>query len=309
VEIHEELVDALTAASGGPHPGARAVHAKGVVCEGTFTARPDAARLTRAAHMQGDPMRATVRLSNGSGDPGAHDGQRDARGMAVKLYLPDGSRTDIVAITLPCFFSRTPEDLLAFTRARTPDPQTGEIDLERVGTFLMAHPEAMPAVQAAVGQGPAAGYARCTYNSLHAFEFVNARGGRRFGRYRWVPDAGQAELDDPEALALPPDYLREELSARLEEGPVGFALVIRLADHGDDVNDPTVPWPEGEREEVRAGRLELSALDQSRERDGDVLVFDPTRVTDGIAVSADPVLAARSAAYSVSVARRTQSDR
>jgi catalase len=35
-----------------------------------------------------------------------------------------------------------------------------------------------------------------------------------------------------------------------------------------------------------------------------VLVFDPTRVTDGIELSDDPILRFRPRAYSVSVARR-----
>jgi catalase len=49
----------------------------------------------------------------------------------------------------------------------------------------------------------------------------------------------------------------------------------------------------------------LSGLALDRERDGDVLVFDPTRVTDGIRVTDDPILLARPGAYSVSIARRT----
>jgi hypothetical protein len=36
-----------------------------------------------------------------------------------------------------------------------------------------------------------------------------------------------------------------------------------------------------------------------------VLVFDPTRVTDGIEVTDDQILLARSGAYRVSVGRRT----
>jgi catalase len=305
VGLSDDLIEAFNAASGGPHPGARAAHAKGVVCEGTFTATPDAAALTRAAHMQGEPARATVRFSNGNGNPSTHDGQRDGRGMAVKLYLADGARVDIVCVTLPSFFARIPEDLLEFTRARTPDPATGEVDLEKVGTYLAAHPEAMPAIQGAIGKGPPASYGQCTYNSLHAFALVSATGARRFVRYRWLPAAGEAELADAEALARSPDYLQSEIAERLAREPVVFDLVLRLADEGDDVNDPTAPWPEGEREEVRAGRLEITGLDQTRERDGDVLVFDPSRVTDGIELSDDPILHARPPAYSVSVARRT----
>jgi catalase len=305
VGLAEDLIEAFNAASGGPHRGARAAHAKGIVCDATFTATPEAAALTRALHMQGDPLDATVRFSNGNGNPTTHDGHRDGRGMAVKLYLPDGSRTDIVCITLPSFFARIPEDLLEFTRLRRPDPDTGEVDLEKVGAYLAAHPEALPAVQAAIGTGPPASYAQCAYNSLHAFAFADSAGMRRFVRYRWQPEAGEAELDDAEALARSPDYLSEEMDERLARQPVVFHLVLRLADPGDDVNDPTVAWPEGEREEIRAGRLEVTGLCQTRERDGDVLVFDPSRVPDGIELSEDPILHARPPAYSVSVARRT----
>ena len=39
------------------------------------------------------------------------------------------------------FFTRTPEDLLAFNEARRPDPSTGEPDLAKVGAFLADHPE------------------------------------------------------------------------------------------------------------------------------------------------------------------------
>ena len=41
--LWEEIVDALQAVNGGPHPGFRAVHAKGTVCKGTFTPTAEAA--------------------------------------------------------------------------------------------------------------------------------------------------------------------------------------------------------------------------------------------------------------------------
>src|SRR4051794_14957812 len=92
-----EVVDAINDISGS-HPGHRAAHAKGTLCAGTFTAKPAAARLTRAAHMQGDPVPATVRFSNGGGDPAGPDYATEGRGMAVKLYLgDDGPRLDMVA--------------------------------------------------------------------------------------------------------------------------------------------------------------------------------------------------------------------
>jgi catalase len=307
VGLYEEIVDALNGIYGA-HAGTRAVHAKGVVCEGTFTATPRAAALTRAAHMQGEPVRATVRLSNAGGDPEAHDGTRDGRGLAVKLYLPDGTRTDIVATTTPVFVVRTPEDFLELMLARRPDPETGQPDLEKVGAFLEAHPESLPAIQTTLGTPPPASWAQRRYNGLHAFRFVNGAGEARWVRYSWLPEAGEESIDDEEAMSRPPDYLRRELLERLERGPIAFGLELQLAEEGDPTDDPTAAWPP-ERETVDAGRLEVTGLDSSRERGGDVLVFDPTRVTDGIELSDDPILHARPHAYAVSVERRSGATR
>jgi catalase len=85
---------------------------------------------------------------------------------------------------------------------------------------------------------------------------------------------------------------------------VRWRLTARLAADDDAIDDPTVPWPD-DRETVELGTLELTGLDTSRERDGDVLVFDPTRVTDGIELSGDQILRFRPEAYAVSVFRRT----
>ena len=65
-------------------------------------------------------------------------------------------------------------------------------------------------------------------------------------------------------------------------------------------------WPR-ERERVTAGTLELTELETERETGDDVLVFDPTRVTDGIELSDDPVLIFRHVSYTESVARRMNS--
>jgi catalase len=302
-DLSERLVDSLNQVY-GVHPGYRAAHAKGVLCAGRLVAAPAAARLSRAAHLAGGEIRAHVRFSNGSGDPTTPDGARDARGMAVKFYLPDSTTTDIVALSLPGFFARTSEDLLAFNDARRVDPETGQPDLERVGAYLAEHPEAMAAVNAAITHPIPASYATLTYNGLHAFGFVNADGAVRHGRYRLVPDQGEESISDEEAAVRPPDFLRDELAQRLAQGPAVFHVRAQLADGDDPVDDPTEQWPE-DREVVELARLEVTGLASDRERGGDVLVFDPTRVTDGILLTDDPILHARTGAYSVSVARRT----
>ncbi|MEY2406567.1 MAG: catalase [Acidimicrobiaceae bacterium] len=302
-DLSAQLIDGMNSTY-GVHPGHRAAHAKGVLCSATFTATSAGAVLSRAAHLRGAPVRAHVRFSNGTGNPTVPDGARDGRGMAVKLYLDEGTTTDIVAVTLPAFFTRTPEDLLAFNEARRVDPETGQPDMAKVGAFLEAHPETLTAVGAAMTMPFPASYAQLTYNALHAYRFVDADGTVRPGRYHLVPDAGDASITEDEAAGRAPDYLRAELEQRFANGPIVFQLDVTLGTDDDSVDDPTEVWPES-RERVRIGRLEITGLAFDREHDGDVLVFDPTRVTDGIELTGDRILLARRAAYSESVRRRT----
>ena len=302
-QLWAEIVDALNGIYGA-HDGHRAVHAKGILCSGTFQATPEAARLSKAAHLQGQPVRAHIRFSNAGGDPGSRDGSRDGRGMAVKFYLPDGSTTDISAVTIPVFAVRTPEDFLALTLARKPDPETGQMDFGKIGKFLEEHPEAMPSVEAAMAAKAPASYLSCTYSAVHSFRFVDADGGVRWVRYRWEPEHGEAWLEKEEAKLRDHDYLRADLEERFARGPSAFFLSVQIAQEGDPIDDPTKAWP-ADREEVRIGRLEVEALASDRESDGDVLVFDPTRVTDGIELSDDKILRARPHAYDESVFRRT----
>lgn len=298
--LAEEVVDAINDVS-GVHSGQRAAHARGTVVAGRFEALPAAKALTRAPHMQGGSLRATVRFSNGGGDPGIPDYATEGRGMAVKVYLPDGRRTDMVALSLPAFFARTPEDFLEFTRARRPDPATGQPDMERLGAWLGAHPEAGPAIQAAVSAAPPASYATCAYNGIHTFRWVNGEEVGRFVRFRWEPESGVETLSAEDARARGATYLQDDIATR---AGAAFTLVVTLAEPGDPVDDPTVAWPDS-RERVEVGRLELTGPDTERERDGDVLVFDPTRVVEGIELSGDPILRFRPRAYSVSVERRS----
>jgi catalase len=297
----EEAVKAIDETF-GRHDGHRVVHAKGVLCRGTFVATPEAAGLTRAPHMQGGEVAVTVRFSNGSGNPHAADRAPDARGMAAKFYLPDGGRTDIVAVTLPCFFVRTPEDFIAFTRASKrfvaglPGP--------RFFLYLATHPEARRAAAAAVKFKPPVSYATCLYNAIHAYKWIAADGSERFVRYTWVPEAGEQSLPGGEAKQRGRDYLQEEVGERLAREPIRFTLRVQIAAPGDPTDDATAVWPD-DRERVDVGKLELTELETGREQGGDVLVFDPSRVIDGIELSDDPLPLFRSQAYSVSVERRS----
>ena len=50
-----QLVETMRALAGS-HPGFRPVHAKGIVCSGTFRGAPEARRVCRAPHLQGQAI-------------------------------------------------------------------------------------------------------------------------------------------------------------------------------------------------------------------------------------------------------------
>jgi catalase len=284
----------------GSHRGYRALHAKGILAKGTFTATPEAARLTRAQHMQGDPVPVTARFSNGGGDPTVPDYGPEVRGLAVKFYLPDGTRTDISAQTVPRFPVRTPDAFMNLVRASIP----GAARLWRLPVFLATHPEVLPALRANVPSlAPPTSFATIPYNAVHAYKWIDAQDGERYVRYHWLPETEEPRLSRGDAKSRGRDYLHDEIKERLAREPVRFTLELTIAGPGDKIDDPSSVWPD-DREKVAAGTLELTGLDTEREKGDDVVVFDPTRVTDGIELSDDPVLRYRPAAYSESVERR-----
>jgi catalase len=287
----------------GRHPGYRALHARGVILKGTFVASAQAAELCRAAHLAGEEVPVTVRCSNGGGNPKHPDWAPDPRGLAVKFYLPDGSRTDIVAVSSPLFPVRTPEAFIELVQAQAAGPSA----LWKFPLFLRRHPEALRVLpRVTPSLAPPAGYERIPYYGLHAFKWLDAAGGSRHVRYELRPAAGISRLTPWAARRRPKDYLQTGILARLAEGPVRFSLQVQIADPGDPVDDPSAAWPRSRRR-VTVGTLTVTGPDSERDQGEDVLVFDPSRVTDGIECSDDPVLAFRPQAYSESVRRRVQS--
>ncbi len=300
-DLHEQLVEAANAIYGS-HEGHRAFHAKGSWARGTFTGNAEAARLSRARHLSGEPVEALVRFSNASGDPQANDAARDGRGMAVKLRW-DGGETDILTTTVPTFATRTSEEFLELLRLRRPDPETGQPDMEKLGAFLGERPEAQPAIAAVLMKEPLASFATAPYYSPHFFALVDSDDNRTWVRWRFAPDAGEQRLPDDDARALGRDYLHDELAERLSSGVIGFAFELQLAGEGDALDDPTQEWPD-ESTLLPAGRLEITELVDDPERDGHIDVFDPNRIVDGVELSDDPILLARREAYSVSAYKR-----
>lgn len=298
----EQAVDSINGVFGS-HPGTRALHAKGILLRGSFSPAPEAAELTRAPHMQGEPVPATFRFSNGAGSPHRPDFAPDPRGLAVKMYLPDGSRTDIVAVSSPLFPTRTPEGFIELLEAQS----AGAATAWKLPRFLLRHPEALSAVpRIAPTLRPPSSYATIRYYGIHAFKWVGAAGEERYVRYTLRPQASAPMLAPWQARRLGRDYLRQEILERVQSGAVRFTLELQVAEPGDPVNDPSAPWPRSRRRPA-AGTFMIEGLETEREQGDDVLVFDPSRLVEGIELSDDPVLRFRPGAYSESVARRTGS--
>ena len=301
--LASELVEMIHQNFQGFHPGYRGVHAQGRYYAAIFKATPEAKKLSRAAHLQGQPVPATVRHGHSpSGNPWV---PAVSPSMAVKFYLPDGTVTDLIAITIPVFFGRTPDEVLESLKTAKPDPATGKPDMKRAMEFLSTRPWIANAIKLAKAVPPPVSIAQTVFHAIHAFRFVNAADEVQYARYHWEPEAGVAGQSLEELQKQPPSYLFEELEARLRKAPpVVFNLVLQLAKDGDPLNDPTAPWPD-DRPRVTIGRLEITRTTTVEEIGDPVMLHDPTRLTDGIEASDDPILAVRRGVYEVSIAHRT----
>jgi len=288
----------------GTKPGYRPVHAKGIVCQGTFAPSRDAATLSKAAHFQGGSVPVTVRFSNGAPDPSVPDNSPDGgpRGMAIRFKLPGNGKTDIVALSHNGFVVATGQEFLALQKAvvATDPSQPHPWPIEE---FLGTHPRALKFVQE--NRVIPASFATESFFSNDAFIFVNKDGVKQAARYKILPLAGPQHLSEAEAKARSADFLVQELKTRLAAGPIKFHLVVQLPNASDPTNDPSLVWPDN-RKTIDVGTISLTSIVADSAGAEQELVFDPTHLTEGIALSDDPLPALRARVYSLSATHRQQ---
>ena len=300
--LAEQLVDAFNGVF-GVHPGMRANHPKGIVLEGTFTPTASAASVSKAAHLQKKKtaVPVTVRFSAGSGQPSVPDTSQMPRGMAVKFSLPDGSKTDLVVLSFNGFPVATAEefrDFLLAVGASGPDaPKPNPIE-----QFLATHPAAKHFVESPKPQPVS--YATLPYFGINAFKFTNANGHVTFGRYQLRPVAGEHFLTQEQLNTMDPDYLSAEIRERLRRGPAKFTLLLQVAEKGDKIDDPSIAWPDS-RKQIKLGTISITKAVADSQAAEKKLLFMPGALVPGIE-AADPMIAARSASYVVSLSRRAQ---
>jgi catalase len=286
----------------GAHPGFRPVHAKGIMLNGSFTPTAEAAKLSKAPHLNRPSTPATVRFSNSTGIPVIpdNDPNADPRGCAVRFHLADRVHTDIVAHSTNGFPSRTGQDFLDFLSAIAAT-DLAHIPGSPLEKYLGTHPAALAFVQ--TPKPLPSSFARETYFGLTAVRFISKDGAGRYGRFRLLPEAGNQHLEAAAAAATGPNYLFDEIEQRIANEPVRFRVVAQLAEDGDTVDDVTVQWPDS-RKLLELGKLSFTepVLDEAHEQKQ--IIFDPIPRVDGIDASDDPLLELRAAVYLLSGRRR-----
>lgn len=301
-DLAHQILDTMLRVPGN-QPGHRTVHAKGVVCQGTFAPSPDAATLSKAAHFQA-AVPVTVRFSEGAPDPVIPDNSPDAgpRGMAIRFKLPGVGETDIVAMSHNGFVVGTGEEFLALQKAVVAtDP--GKPHPWPIEAFLADHPLALKFVLD--NRVTPASFATEAFFANDAFIFVNKDGVRQAGRYQILPVAGRHDLSDAEAKAKPANFLIEDLKTRLATAPIKYRLVVQLPNPGDPTKDPSLVWPD-DRKTIEIGTISITSVVANSAAAEKALAYDPTSLTDGIDLSDDPLPALRSRVYGLAVSHRRQ---
>lgn len=300
--VTEQLVDTLTKLAGGPHKGYRANHAKGIVVQGEFVPAKSAASISKAIHLQNTPSPVVVRFSDATGVPNIPDANGNAfpKGIAIRFQLPDNSYTDIVSISTNGFPAATPEDFLGLLNAVAASGPDAEKP-SPAEQFLGTHPAALRFVQ--MPKPAPVSFATEAFYGVNAFKFTNAKGETQYGRYRITPVKGTEFLTKEDTAKASPNYLFDELPARLSKAPVQYTISVQLAEKGDVVNDATAVWPET-RKQVELGTLTIKNVDVNGAQYEKSTMFNPLALVDGIEASDDPILLARPLAYAVSYSRR-----
>ncbi len=286
----------------GEHKGYRRAHARGAGCKGVFQGSGQAARLTDAAHFQQKTVPVFVRFSHFSPDPSWTDAMSPVKGMAVQFELGPQQVTNIVSVTSPVFFTRSPERFLEMLEVSR-SFQKGQPKLGELAELMTDFPEVRAMLASVQKMTVPESFATGVYHSIHAFYFEKGN-ERRAVKYVFEPEIGAEKMSLKDMKGVPLGYYEHELAERLAAGSVHFKLYAIIGEPDDPTDDPTLEWPK-ERERLYLGRLQIETEDDEAQQ----ALYDPTVMTAGIACSDDPILQFRRSAYRYSYEKRTAENR
>lgn len=293
------LVDRLQDTAGGSFPGCRRNHAKGVAVAGYFESNGGGVELSKASVFRAGRYRLAGRFSLAGGNPHMPDAPTAPRGLGLRLFLPGGEEWRMAMINIPVFLDATPQDFYERTLAFAPDPATGKPDAATMKQYLESHPKTAAALGVIEQGAPAPTFAASAFFGLNAFRFTDGEGST-------VPVRWRLEPDDPPPATGPgggDSALFDGLVADLKARPLRWRLVVVVGEPGDPTDDATRMWP-SDRRAVHVGTVVLDRVDTESADNVQDVNFDPLVLPNGIEPSDDPLLQARSAAYSESYRRR-----
>jgi len=285
------------------HSGFRRNHTKGVCISGWFDSNGQGVSLSKAIVFQPGRVPVIGRFALAVGQPYAVDSGHTVRSMALLFKLPNGEEWRTGMNNIPVFAVNSAQGFYDLLLAAKPDSATGKPDPTKMNAFLLKHPESAKALQLIRNQPVSSGFADSAYNSLDAFRFINITGMSVPVRWAMVPvQSFQPNITSPAEMA-DTNYLFDALIANIHSHPLKWHLMITLGQPGDTTGDATLPWPP-DREQVDVGTLTINDVESEDTSPARDINFDPLVLPNGIIGSDDPLLSARSAAYSQSFTHR-----
>src|SRR5450432_281205 len=252
-------------AQGGP--AIRGLHAKGQLGLAAelevLPDLPEAARVALFARPATFP--AYVRFSNGAGARQS-DRKGDVRGVAIKLVGVAGRKL------IPGMESAVTQDFLLIRSASTAFRSADEFVTVLVGAA--SPPFGILRAGARLGFGRLFRILRQSLPGLNAptvslattryFSAAPIRFGAYAVHYALAP---RAQADASARPGATPDYLADELAARLRQGPVAYDFQVQffVDDTKTPIEDASVEWKEADAPFVTVARLTLLKQDVASE--------------------------------------------
>jgi catalase len=301
-EQHEQpaqFVDDLHAAFGNHH--VRAVHAKGIILEGSFTPTEAAAALSKASIFSSGPIVVTARFSDFTGIPDIPDtaALANPRGFALKFQPKNGADVNLVTHSFNGFPVSTADEFGKLLRAIAASGPEAKKPTE-LDQFLGSHPIAKTFLTT---QKPAPeSYATLSYFGVNSFKFISPQEKSTVVRYRLIPVGGEKLLSAEALKSKAPNYLSDEIKSRVANGAIKFDWYAQIAEANDKIADPSIAWPE-QHKLVKLGTVTIDRLVSDQAAADKKLLFLPGQVPPGIE-TADPMLQVRTGAYPVSFGQR-----
>ncbi|MCP2216041.1 catalase family peroxidase [Bradyrhizobium elkanii] len=293
----QKMLVALAPAD-GPALGRRRNHAKGICFTGFFEASGNGAAILSSSLVMRGRYPALGRFNLGTADPNATDATVRVRGMSLRLASPGGQEWRMAMIDPPFFPVSNPRafhDMLIASASKDPDAMKA---------FIASNPEYGAFAEWAKTAPFTSSYAEERYNSLDSFVFTDDYGVNHTVRWSFLPAATPTLLSSDELAKRGPDFLEQEISARVRTGPPHWTMIATVANPGDPTSDPSRAWPE-DRRTVEIGTLVVQRTEPEADGPCRDINFDPTVLPSGIKPSDDPFPAARSSVYRVSYDLRT----